>query len=62
MVRAGKLVVIDEPISGLDPVNCRICVKSIIRELHGKTGVNLIMSSHQKETIEGILRSDIYHP
>lgn len=45
-----ELVVLDEPLSGLDPVNSDR-FKSIIRELMEKE-VYLIMSSHQMETIE----------
>ena len=45
-----ELVVLDEPLSGLDPVNADL-FKSIIRELMEKQ-VYLIMSSHQMETIE----------
>ncbi len=45
-----ELVVLDEPLSGLDPVNADL-FKSIIRELMEKE-VYLIMSSHQMATIE----------
>ena len=45
-----ELVVLDEPLSGLDPVNSDL-FKSIIKELMEKE-VYLIMSSHQMETIE----------
>lgn len=45
-----ELVVLDEPLSGLDPVNSDL-FKSIIRELMERE-VYLIMSSHQMATIE----------
>lgn len=45
-----ELLVLDEPLSGLDPVNTDL-FKSIIREEIGK-GKYLIMSSHQMATIE----------
>lgn len=45
-----ELIVLDEPLSGLDPVNSDL-FKSIIKELMEKD-VYLIMSSHQMETIE----------
>lgn len=45
-----KLLVLDEPLSGLDPVNTDL-FKSIIREEVEK-GKYLIMSSHQMPTIE----------
>ena len=45
-----ELLILDEPLSGLDPVNTDL-FKSIIREEIGK-GKYLIMSSHQMATIE----------
>ena len=45
-----ELIVLDEPFSGLDPINTEILKKSII-ELIGK-GKYIIMSSHQMSTIE----------
>ncbi|MDE7307615.1 MAG: ATP-binding cassette domain-containing protein [Lachnospiraceae bacterium] len=45
-----ELIVLDEPLSGLDPVNSDL-FKSIIKELMEKD-IYLIMSSHQMETIE----------
>lgn len=50
LISEPELVVLDEPLSGLDPVNSDL-FKSIIRELMEKE-VYLIMSSHQMETIE----------
>ena len=45
-----ELIILDEPLSGLDPVNADL-FKGIIREEIEK-GKYLIMSSHQMETIE----------
>ena len=45
-----ELLILDEPLSGLDPVNTDV-FKSIIHEEIGK-GKYLIMSSHQMATIE----------
>ncbi len=45
-----KLIILDEPLSGLDPVNADL-FKSIIRE-ERDNGKYIIMSSHQMETIE----------
>ena len=45
-----KILVLDEPLSGLDPVNADL-FKSIIRE-ERDNGKFIIMSSHQMETIE----------
>ncbi len=44
------IIILDEPLSGLDPVNADL-FKSIIREERDK-GKYIIMSSHQMETIE----------
>ena len=46
------LVVIDEPFSGLDPVNTRI-VKDIIEELRHQ-GKTIIMSTHQMYQVEAL--------
>ncbi len=45
-----ELIILDEPLSGLDPVNADL-FKSIIREERDK-GKYIIMSSHQMEIIE----------
>lgn len=45
-----ELIILDEPLSGLDPVNTDL-FKSIIREEISK-GKYLIMSSHQMHTVE----------
>lgn len=45
-----EVIILDEPLSGLDPVNADL-FKSIIRE-ERDAGKYIIMSSHQMETIE----------
>ncbi len=45
-----KIIILDEPLSGLDPVNADL-FKDIIREERDK-GKYIIMSSHQMQTIE----------
>lgn len=50
LIAEPELIVLDEPLSGLDPVNTDL-FKKIIREEIAK-GKYLIMSSHQMEVIE----------
>lgn len=50
LISDPELLILDEPLSGLDPVNTEL-FKSIIREEIAK-GKYLIMSSHQMETVE----------
>ena len=50
LISNPELIVLDEPLSGLDPVNADL-FKSIIHE-EVAAGKYLIMSSHQMETIE----------
>lgn len=50
LISDPELIILDEPLSGLDPVNTDL-FKSIIREEIGKNKY-LIMSSHQMPTIE----------
>ena len=45
-----ELIIIDEPFSGLDPVNTRM-VKGLLLDLH-KQGVTIIMSTHQMNQVE----------
>ena len=45
-----QIIILDEPLSGLDPVNADL-FKSVIRE-ERDSGKYIIMSSHQMETIE----------
>lgn len=50
LISDPELIVLDEPLSGLDPVNTDL-FKEIIHELAGMNKY-IIMSSHQMETIE----------
>lgn len=50
LISDPKLIILDEPLSGLDPVNADL-FKEIIREERDK-GKFIIMSSHQMQTIE----------
>lgn len=50
LVHDPELIILDEPLSGLDPVNADL-FKSVIYELIEK-GKYIIMSSHQMEAIE----------
>jgi ABC-2 type transport system ATP-binding protein len=50
LISDPELLILDEPLSGLDPVNTDL-FKSIIREEIAK-GKYLIMSSHQMATVE----------
>ena len=45
-----ELLIIDEPFSGLDPVNTQM-VKDLLRELH-QQGTTIIMSTHQMHQVE----------
>ena len=50
LISSPELIILDEPLSGLDPVNADL-FKEIIREERDK-GKYIIMSSHQMQTIE----------
>jgi len=50
LVHEPELLMVDEPFSGLDPVNTRM-VKDILRDLR-ESGVAIIMSSHQMHQVE----------
>lgn len=50
VINKPKLLILDEPFSGLDPINVEILKKAII-ELQ-ETGCSIIFSSHQMEQIE----------
>ena len=50
LISDPELIILDEPLSGLDPVNTDL-FKSIIKEEISKNKY-LIMSSHQMPTIE----------
>ena len=45
-----ELLIIDEPFSGLDPINTQM-VKDLLRELH-QQGTTIIMSTHQMHQVE----------
>ncbi len=50
IISEPQLVILDEPFSGLDPVN-QILLKDIIKEMNGK-GTTVIFSTHQMEQVE----------
>jgi len=50
IISEPKLVILDEPFSGLDPVN-QILLKEIIEEMNEK-GATVIFSTHQMEQVE----------
>ncbi|TAK13889.1 MAG: ATP-binding cassette domain-containing protein [Anaerolineae bacterium] len=50
LIHEPELIIIDEPFSGLDPVNTQM-VKTILRELSAR-GVTLIMCTHQMHQVE----------
>jgi ABC-2 type transport system ATP-binding protein len=50
LVHEPDLVIVDEPFSGLDPVNTQM-VKDILRDLRNR-GVAIIMSTHQMHQVE----------
>jgi ABC-2 type transport system ATP-binding protein len=52
LVHEPDLIVIDEPFSGLDPVNTRL-VKEIIEEMR-QAGKSIIMSTHQMHQVEAL--------
>jgi ABC-2 type transport system ATP-binding protein len=52
VVHEPKLLILDEPFSGLDPVNTNL-IKSEIHELRDK-GVSIIFSTHRMEQVEEI--------
>jgi ABC-2 type transport system ATP-binding protein len=52
LVHEPDLIVVDEPFSGLDPVNTRL-VKDIIEEMRQK-GKSIIMSTHQMHQVEAL--------
>jgi ABC-2 type transport system ATP-binding protein len=50
IIHEPELIIIDEPFSGLDPVNTQM-VKDLLRDLH-KQGKTVIMSTHQMHQVE----------
>lgn len=52
VVHQPKLLILDEPFSGLDPINTNL-IKEEIRHLHEK-GTSIIFSTHRMEQVEEI--------
>ena len=50
LLHSPELLIIDEPFSGLDPINTRL-VKDLLLELN-RQGVTIIMSTHQMNQVE----------
>ncbi|MEO1165895.1 MAG: ATP-binding cassette domain-containing protein, partial [Chloroflexota bacterium] len=50
VMHAPELIIIDEPFSGLDPVN-RLIVKDLLQELRDN-GTAIVMSTHQMNQVE----------
>ncbi len=50
-----KLLILDEPFSGLDPINTNL-IKDEIRQLN-KNGTSIIFSTHRMESVEEMLRA-----
>jgi ABC-2 type transport system ATP-binding protein len=50
LIHQPELLIIDEPFSGLDPVNTQM-VKDMLRDLHNR-GTTIIMSTHQMHQVE----------
>jgi ABC-2 type transport system ATP-binding protein len=50
IIHQPEMLIIDEPFSGLDPVNTQM-VKDLLRDLHRK-GTTVIMSTHQMHQVE----------
>ena len=50
LIHRPELLIIDEPFSGLDPVNTQM-VKDLLREVHDQ-GATIIMSTHQMHQVE----------
>ena len=52
VIHQPKLLILDEPFSGLDPINTRL-IKNEIDELH-HSGVSIIFSTHRMEQVEEV--------
>lgn len=50
IIHQPELIIIDEPFSGLDPINTQM-VKDFLRDLH-RQGATIIMSTHQMHQVE----------
>jgi len=52
IIHEPEILILDEPFSGLDPVN-QLLIKDIISEIH-ENGATIIFSTHQMEQVEKI--------
>jgi ABC-2 type transport system ATP-binding protein len=52
LIADPKIIILDEPLAGLDPVNARL-LTSLIREL-AATGKTILFSSHQMNAVENL--------
>jgi ABC-2 type transport system ATP-binding protein len=52
VIHQPKLVILDEPFSGLDPVNSRL-LRTLVHDLH-KQGTTIIFSTHQMSQAEAL--------
>jgi ABC-2 type transport system ATP-binding protein len=50
LIHQPELIIIDEPFSGLDPINTQL-VKELLMELH-RGGATIVMSTHQMHQVE----------
>ncbi len=50
VIHGPELVIVDEPFSGLDPINAQL-VRDLMEELKGR-GTTIVMSTHQMEQVE----------
>jgi ABC-2 type transport system ATP-binding protein len=50
IIHAPRMIILDEPFQGLDPVNTEL-IKSLIRDLSEK-GTTVLLSSHQMNLVE----------
>ncbi|MFB9860230.1 ABC transporter ATP-binding protein [Salinicoccus siamensis] len=55
IIHDPKLIILDEPFSGLDPVNVEI-LKSAVKELNSR-GATIIFSTHRMEHVEELCES-----
>lgn len=55
IIHNPKLIILDEPFTGLDPIN-QILLKEIIEEIN-KNGTTVVFSTHQMEQVEKLCSS-----
>ena len=58
LIHDPKLIILDEPLSGLDPIG-RMDIKNIILELH-KEGKTIFFSSHIVSDVEAICKKVVF--